>query len=141
MYVQDDWKVGRRLTVNLGLRYELEGATTEAENRNVRGFDPTAPISIAAAAKAAYAVSPIPELPVSAFNPQGGLQFASSSTPGFWNADKNNVQLRTGFAYQINDKTVVRGGMGVYTVPFIISGTIQHGFSQSTSLVVSDDRA
>ncbi len=139
VYVQDDWKVGRRLTLNLGLRYELESATTESQNRNVRGFDPEAAISIAAAARAAYAASPIAELPVSAFNPRGGLQFASDAQPGFWNTDRNNVQPRLGFAFQLDDKTVIRGGTGIYTVPFIITGVVQHGFSQSTSLVVTDD--
>ena len=117
MFLQDDWKISSRLTVNLGLRYEFEGATTEAQNRNVRGFDPNATISIAAAARAAYAANPIPELAVSAFNPRGGVQFASDSTPGFWNADKNNVQPRAGFAYQLNQKTVFRGGAGVLHGP------------------------
>jgi hypothetical protein len=139
VYVQDDWKVSSRLSLNLGLRYELEGATTESQNRNVRGFDPNAEIAIAAAAKAAYAAGPIPELPLSAFNPRGGLLFASDSNPGFWNADKNNVQPRLGFAYQLNQKTVMRGGVGVYAIPFIISGVLQPGFSQNTSLVASDD--
>jgi Carboxypeptidase regulatory-like domain/TonB dependent receptor-like, beta-barrel len=139
VFVQDDWKVSNRLTVNLGLRYELEGATTESQNRNVRGFDPNASIGIAATAKAAYAANPIPQVPVSAFNPRGGLQFASDSNPGFWNADKNNFQPRVGFAYQLNEKTVLRGGVGVYAVPFIISGVLQPGFSQNTALVASDD--
>jgi hypothetical protein len=139
VFVQDDWKVTSRLTVNLGLRYELEGATTESQNRNVRGFDPTATLSITAPAKAAYAANPIPQLPVSAFNPVGGVQFASDEHPGFWNTDTNNIQPRIGFAYQLNQKTVVRGGAGVYTVPNIIGGIVQHGFSQSTPFVASND--
>src|SRR5262249_47279398 len=133
------WKVSRRLTLNLGLRYELEMATTDSENRNVRGFDPTASISIAGTAKAAYAANPIAQLPVSAFNPQGGLLFATDANKGFWNTDKNNVQPRVGFAYQLNEKTVVRGGVGVYTVPFIITGNVQHGFSQNTGLIATND--
>ena len=46
VFVQDDWKVSNRLTVNLGLRYEYEGSTTETDNRNVNGFDPTASLAI-----------------------------------------------------------------------------------------------
>jgi carboxypeptidase family protein/TonB-dependent receptor-like protein len=139
MFVQDDWKVGARLTLNLGLRYDYESATTDASNRNVRGFDPSAVPSIAAAARAAYAARPIPELPVAAFTVAGGLQFASDGNPGFWNSDKNNVAPRAGFAYQIDQATIVRGGAGIYTVPNVIFGNFQPGFSQSTSIVPTLD--
>ena len=76
--------------MNLGLRYEYEGATDRADNRNVRGFDPDAAVAIAAAAEAAYAAHPIAELPASGFNVRGGLLFAGDGSRGFWNADKNN---------------------------------------------------
>jgi hypothetical protein len=139
LFVQDDWKVSDRLTINLGLRYEYEGATRDSENRNVRGFDRTAAISIESAVKIAYAASPIPQIAPSAFSVRGGLQFASDADPGFWNADKNNVQPRVGLAYKLNEATVVRAGLGVYTVPFIISGNFQPGFSQTTTIVPSND--
>jgi hypothetical protein len=139
MFVQDDWKVGARLTLNLGLRYEYESPTRDANNANVRGFDPTAIPSIAAAARAAYVASPIADVPASAFAVRGGLQFASASNPGFWNPDRNNIEPRAGFAYRLNDATVVRGGAGVYTVPFIIAGNFQPGFSQSTPIVPTLD--
>jgi Carboxypeptidase regulatory-like domain len=140
LFLQDDWRLSNRLTINLGVRYEYEGATTDSENRNVRGFDPDATLSITNAAQAAYAASPIPQVPASAFSVRGGLQFASDAQPGFWNADRNNVQPRAGFAYQLNSLTVLRGGVGVYTVPFIIAGNFQPGFSQTTSLVPTLDR-
>jgi outer membrane receptor protein involved in Fe transport len=139
IFVQDDWRISSRLTLNLGLRYEYEAATTDSENRNVRGFDPAAAISIAAAAQAAYARNPIPELPPSAFVVRGGLQFASDDRPGFWDADASNLMPRAGFAYQLDTRTVLRGGVGLYTVPFIIAGNFQPGFSQSTPLVASVD--
>jgi TonB dependent receptor len=139
LFVQDDWKLSERLTINLGVRYEYEGATRDSQNRNVRGFDPNAAISIEAAVRAAYAASPIPQIAPSAFNARGGLQFASDENPGFWNADRNNVQPRVGFAYKLNDATVLRGGLGVYTVPFVIAGDFQPGFSQTTTLVPSNN--
>jgi hypothetical protein len=139
LFIQDDWKVSNKLTINLGLRYEYEGATTDSLDRNVRGFDPEAAISIAAAARAAYAANPIPELPVSAFNPRGGLQFATDDNRGFFDSDGNNLQPRAGIAYSLTDRTVVRGGVGIYTVPNIIFGNFQPGFSASTPIVTSLD--
>jgi hypothetical protein len=140
-FVQDDWKASRKLTLNLGLRYELEGATTDASNRNVRGFDQTAVLPITNAAQAAYAANPDPSgVPPSQFKVLGGLQFASSSNPGFWNTDANNLQPRAGFAYQLTDKMVVRGGWGMYTVPNIIFGNQQDGYSQTTPFTASQDR-
>jgi hypothetical protein len=139
LFVQDDWKVSDRLTINFGLRYEYEGATHDSSNRNARGFDPDAAISIEGVVNAAYAANPIPQIAPSAFSVRGGLQFASDEHPGFWNADTNNVQPRVGFAYRLNDATVVRGGLGLYTVPFVIAGNFQPGFSQTTTLVPSTD--
>jgi hypothetical protein len=139
VFIHDDWKVTDRLTLNLGLRYEYEAATTDAENRNVRGFDPNAELSIGPAARAAYAANPIPEVPASAFNVRGGIQYATDANPGFWNADTNNIQPRAGFAFRVNDKTVLRGGTGVYTVPFIIASITQPGYSQNTPIVATPD--
>jgi hypothetical protein len=139
IFVHDDWKATRRLTLNLGLRYELEGATTERFNRNLLGFDPTLSSPIEAAAKAAFAANPPPGVPASSFNVKGGLLFADDGNRGFWGADKNNVQPRIGLAFRLNDKTVLRGGWGVYTVPFIIFAINQSGFSQFTNILPTTD--
>lgn len=139
MFVHDDWKLSSKLTLNLGLRYEYEGAPTERFNRQLAGFDATVASPVEAAAKTAYAASPIPELPVANFNVKGGLLFADSNRRGIWDADKNNFQPRAGFAYQWNSKTVIRGGWGIYTVPFVIDGVNQAGFSLATPLVGTTD--
>jgi hypothetical protein len=76
---------------------------------------------------------------VAAFNPQGGVQFASDEHSGFYNADTSNFQPRAGLVYSLNDKTVLRGGWGMYTVPAIIFGNFQPGFSQTTPVVISND--
>src|SRR5262249_37301545 len=57
----------------------------------------------------------------------------------FWDGDKNNFQPRVGLAYQLNQKTVLRGGFGLYMVPFVIDGVNQNGFSQSTPVVPTLD--
>jgi hypothetical protein len=132
IFFQDDWKVSRRLTLNLGLRYELEGATTERFNRNLRGFDAATASPVEAAARAAYAANPIPEIPAAGFNVKGGLLFTSENQRGFYDADKNNFQPRVGFAYQINSKTVLRGGLAMYTVPYPLEAINPTGFASVT---------
>ena len=139
VFVQDDWRATNHLTFNLGLRYEHEGGTTERFNRNVRGFDSTSSNPIEAAARAAYAANPIPEISPANFKVRGGLLFATPEHRGFWVADKNNFQPRLGMAYRLDDRTVIRGGWAVYSVPFLIDGVQQSGFSQATNLVPTLD--
>ena len=54
-YVQDDWKLSQRLTVNLGFRYELEGGFRERFNRGLVGLDLNATLPITQGAQEAYA--------------------------------------------------------------------------------------
>ncbi|HEY3384597.1 MAG TPA: TonB-dependent receptor [Vicinamibacterales bacterium] len=139
MFVQDDWRVSPKLTLNVGLRYDYELAPLEIQNRNIRGFDPNAAQAIAPAVQTAYAASPIPERPASDFKVQGGLQYTSADNPRFWNPDKTNFQPRAGFAYRIDEKTVLRGGIGLYSMPFVIDGVQQYGYAQSTQISVTPD--
>jgi hypothetical protein len=142
-FVQDDWRVGSRLTVNLGLRYELEEPLTELDNRSVRGFDANFAQPIEAAARARYALSPTPEVPVNQFNVRGGLTFPglNGEPSGLYDAPKNNFMPRVGVAYRLSDKTSLRGGYGMF-YGFLgqrRGDVIQSGFSQTTSLVPSLD--
>ena len=139
LFFQDDWRVTSKLTLNLGARYEYEGAPTERYNRNIRGFDELAASPIEAAARVAYSLHPIPEVSPANFRVRGGLLFTSANQRGFWQADRNNIQPRIGFAYQIKGKTVLRGGWAIYTVPFLMDGVNQSGFSQSTNIVPTLD--
>jgi hypothetical protein len=139
IFVQDDWKVTTRLMLNLGLRYDYETPATERYNRNIKGFDPSAASPIAARAQAAYAAQPLPEVAAAGFRVQGGLAFLSDNDRNMWVADKNNIQPRVGFAYQLDDKTVLRGGWGIYTVPNLLESFNQSGFSQATNIVPTLD--
>jgi hypothetical protein len=140
LFVQDDWRVTDRLTLNLGLRYDYETAGTEEQNRNVQTFQTTISNPIEAEAQANYAQKPIPEVPVSSFQVPGGYSFVSDSNRAMWEMDKNNIQPRVGFAYKVGEKTVVRGGWGVFTVPILLETFNQSGFSQATNLVPTVDR-
>ena len=149
MFVQDDWRVNDRLTLNLGLRYEVELPTYERDNRNVWAFDATSPSPIEEAAKAAYAANPIPELSPSQFQVKGGLQFVADAqgnvispdgSRGYWKADLNNILPRLGFAFKIDEKTSFRGGWGLFTMPIGLFGIYPAGYSIATSMVPTLDR-
>ncbi len=138
-FVQDDIRARKNLSLNLGLRYEAETGTTERFNRATSGFDPTANLSITAAAKAAYTANPSsPLLPASAFNPVGGITFAQPGKNTTYSPYKYNFSPRFGFSWtpsMLGDKTVIRGGIGLYVATFGTVPVQQPGFSQQTELV------
>lgn len=139
IFFQDDWKVTPRLTVNLGFRYEIDMGTTERYNRIIRDLDTSVTSPVNDAVRANYALNPIPEIPASQFQLRGGLLFADPNNRTAFNADRNNFQPRIGAAYQINNRTVIRGGYGMFMVPFVLDGLNQNGFSRNTPLVASDN--
>ena len=123
VFLQDDWRVNSRLTVNLGVRWDYETPTKERFFRQNRGFD--------------YgALSP---LQVPGFRTlYGGLQFTDGVNRYPFSPDFNNVQPRAGFAYKITPSTVFRGGYGLSYLPtFDIGNT--NGYSTSTGFVSSTD--
>jgi hypothetical protein len=97
-YAQDDWRVTNKLTLNLGIRYDLDTPRTERYNR-MNYFDPDAPSPLA---------SKVPQFP----NLKGGVVFVGvdGNSRAQYHKDTNNLAPRLGLAYQINDKTVVRAG-------------------------------
>jgi hypothetical protein len=141
LFLQDDWKVSRKLTLNLGLRYDLELPTTERYNRENRGFAFSTPNPIEAAAQANYAKNPIPQIPAVDFQTLGGILFAGvNGVPrGLWSTVAHDFSPRAGLAYQLGSKTVVRAGYGIFFDSLgadSIAG-LQQGFSQSTTLTPS----
>lgn len=142
-YVQDDWRLTPRLTLNLGLRYDYDSPMTERFNRSVRAFDFTTANPIAQQAIANYARSPLPELPASQFKVNGGLTFAGvGGLPrALWDGARTNFAPRIGFAWNPLQNTVVRGGYGIFYVPVGAdrSSAIQSGYSLATTLAASLD--
>lgn len=143
LYFQDDFKLSRKLTLNIGMRYEVESPTTERYDRAVRNFDNTTPNPVNAQARAQYAASPIPELPPSQFQALGGLTFVNTggNPRGYWNTQKNNFMPRFGLAYLLDEKTVIRGGYGIFRAPLgtLYTNTEPAGFSLSTPIQATLD--
>ncbi len=99
LFVQDDWKITPKFTLNLGVRYELETPYTERYDRNSFRFDQNAALPVR-----------VPGLDL-----RGGPLFAGvNGNPRAIAPDKNNFGPRIGFAYNVLPKTVIRGGYGMF---------------------------
>jgi hypothetical protein len=109
-YVQDDWKVNSKLTVNLGLRYEWSTPYTERSNR-LQFSDFTGDSGIRLDLS-----SGDPTLQAIGLGPKElfGTSIFATSSRRHVPVDRNNFGPRLGFAYQLSPNTVVRGGAGVY---------------------------
>lgn len=145
LFIHDDWKVTPRLTVNVGLRYEMEIPLTERYDRNIRGFDVSVSNPVEAAAQAKYALKPIPEVPVADFRVRGGLTFLGigGQPKGYTDRDPNNFGPRLGVAFQLTPKTVIRTGYAVFFENILGASEnydlAQPGFSRQTDIVPSSD--
>lgn len=140
-FFQDDWKVNRKLTLNLGLRYEVESALMERQDKSVSGFefDYTQPFD--ATVRTRLTTTPVTDLSGNPINPSGidlsgGLQFAGVDTgSGLYGTPKNIFLPRFGVAYQINDKTAFRAGFGLFA-GFLgerRGDVIQPGYTRTTA--------
>lgn len=96
-YAQNDWRLDPKLTLNLGIRYDLDVPRTERYNR-MNYFDPDAR-------------SPLADVPGFA-NLKGGVVFVGVNGRSRYQYrwDTNNIAPRLGLSYQVNQKTVVRAG-------------------------------
>ena len=143
LYFQDDLRISSKLTLNLGLRWEVEGPTTERFNRSVRGYDFKTLNALNDQVRAAYAKQPISEVPLDQFRLAGGLTFpgVGGQPRTLFSRDLNNFMPRIGLAYTLGQKTVIRGGYGMYygTLGIQRNDVIQSGFAYTTSLVPSLD--
>lgn len=128
-FVQDDWKLTPKLTLNLGLRWDVEPGRTERFDR-LTNFDARA----------------TPPLRAPGLNLQGALSFVgvAGNPRSQANTDWNNFAPRVGFAYQLSPKTVLRGGGGFFYAASTGNGGAPasfgiSGFQTNTGIVTSLD--
>jgi hypothetical protein len=142
-FVQDDWHMTKNITVNLGLRMEHETAVVESNNREIIGFNPTAMNQVSAAAQAAYAGSPISQLPASSFSPTGGLVFATPGDRNGYTTPNIFLAPRVGISWApdlLHNKTVFRGGFGIFNNPYGAYTTGPNtGYTQATTFVPTNN--
>jgi outer membrane receptor protein involved in Fe transport len=127
-YAQDDWKVNQRLTLNLGVRWDLQFPMVE-QNNNMDWFDPNAPSPIA---------SKVPSLSL-----KGAVFFAGDQKRNTWQMNMHDIAPRIGLAYKLTGNMVLRTGYGVFYAPhpYGTSDNVGVGFSQSTPFVSTIDGA
>ncbi|HEX5082610.1 MAG TPA: carboxypeptidase regulatory-like domain-containing protein [Blastocatellia bacterium] len=150
IYVQDDWKLNSKLTLNLGLRYDVQIPWLERFNRRARGWDITTknPYSDAVLANWAQvkakweadnpdAKYPYPAAPAELI---GGYLFAGvgGQPERLYDTDWTNIAPRIGVAYRMFEKTVLRAGAGVY-YQSPTQNNVSPGFNQGTPYTSSLD--
>jgi hypothetical protein len=124
LFVQDDWKVTRKLTLNLGLRWEYEGAVHDRYNV-LSNFDPLVPSPLA-----------VPGLQL-----KGGLIFpgVNGVPSGIIDPSHKDFGPRFGLAYQATRNIVIRGGYGITYIPTVGTAYTSTGFTATTTMITSVD--
>ena len=120
-YLQDDWKATRKLTLNLGLRWELQKPITDRYNR-LATFDYNAVNPISSSVGQNYT---------------GEVKFATSGNRGQYNMDYKHFAPRIGFAYQLMPKLVMRGGYGIFFPNQFLNSPNIIGYSSFTPYITS----
>jgi hypothetical protein len=142
VFFQDDWHARPDLTINLGIRWEYNGPTTERWNRISTGFDPTATNSATNAARTNYARAPLSQLPAAQFNPTGGLLFASNDNRTATEMTKRAFSPRFGLAWTpkaLYGRTVFRTGFGIFDYLYGVVRGQQPGFTYTNTYVATNN--
>lgn len=112
LYVDDTWHVRSKLTLNVGLRYELPGTWSERYNR-LSYWDPNATNATVTGCNGTLGSACPGDAELVKTGPNG----SGNNMP----LDKKAFSPRLGFAYSLDAKTVIRGGYGVFFIPNYVS--------------------
>lgn len=131
VYLQDDWRIGEKLTINAGIRYDFDVPRTERYDR-MSWFDPDVQ-------------SPLASVVPGMGNLRGGLEFVGvdGNPRSQFDGDWDNIAPRLGAAYQLNSKTVIRGAFGRFYGPSTLAaqGTVgPYGFRVETPWLATIDQ-
>jgi len=129
-YVQDDIRVNSKLTVNVGVRYEYETGEAEVQNRMATNFNTGTVNPIVAGETGASVI------------PYGVIGFAgiNGNPTTCCSPSKTKFGPRVGAAYQLDSKTTLRGGIGIFYAPTAFAyNDSAPGFTQTNGYVASTD--
>lgn len=126
-YLNDDWKVTRKLTLNLGVRYDFQTAPTDRFDR-----------------LSYFTFNQSPLSSQTGLNLRGQIRYTGDGNPrGVYDPEYSNVAPRLGMTWSPTDKLVFRAGFGMFYTPAIEFGDYEglslNGFSQTTPYVGSVD--
>jgi len=140
LYLQDDFKLSDRLTLNLGLRWEYETPPWDTQRRFTRYLDLDNPIP---EMQANPPVIPAAVSSIAAINYRwnGALVFTDDSHKGMWNSNRHLFMPRIGVAFRVNNRTSLRFGYARYIIPTINAVNVidgeapAYGYSVSSSIL------
>jgi len=134
-YVQDDWRVNDKFTLNYGVRFEKETGLREKDNQLIVDFAKT---TVSPLNSQVNVINPVTKERVTLM---GGPVYAgvNGAATEHGNQPAIKVSPRVGMVYSLSDKTVLRGGWGIFYGPATTSTTTSPmGYAQTTSLTQAE---
>jgi len=141
-FVQDDFKISQRVTLNVGLRYEFMTGLRDPTYRISQGLDLTNPIPELSGSNTPVLPAAATALRTSPPIYNGAWTFTSASSPDSWKPPKLLLEPRVGVAWKLNDKTAVRAGWARFIIPATLTdglnilGSVPYpGFSATSTVI------
>ncbi len=147
VFIQDNYRLNPKLTLNFGARVEYEGSIRERFDRGVRdwNYDYALPTEFVNTVKAQYEKVAFSERSVADFGAGlvGGVNYLGfDGSPRTRTQPTWRIMPRLGFAYKLTDTMVIRGGYGIYYDTLNVSHTEldQSGYSRGTGTTITNDQ-